>query len=317
MRRISAMILFLLLTSALLVVGPATTHALPQYRIDIPVVHTSYSHQIALVGQVSSITPPGIYITDVDSTFLRQVTHGPFRYEDPTWAPNGQQIAFITTMTGLSAADTQTALIISNVDGTQTLTVTTAAQPTHLDYPSWSPDGSRIAYTISQTSTTDIYTIKPDGSQPVQVTSNGTSTRPQWSPDGKRIGFVSPSTNANTIFTVLPDGTDPAPLVTSADGIQAFAWSPDGQRIAFSDSKGQIHMMNLQDRIEHVVANTAASDVSWSQDGAYLAYTAAVYKSIDVHIVNSDGTDNPVTVPFILYNRQHLLYTWAAAWSPR
>lgn len=58
--------------------------------------------------------------------------------------------------------------------------------------PAWAPDGSRIALTVEQGYSADIYTVGRDGSIPTNVTQNGGNDFwPAWSPDGAMLAFVS------------------------------------------------------------------------------------------------------------------------------
>src|SRR4029453_7189619 len=56
--------------------------------------------------------------------------------------------------------------------------------------PGWSPDGRRPAFYSARNRTSDLFTIRPDGSGLVAVT-GGTATPgfPSWSPDGARLVF--------------------------------------------------------------------------------------------------------------------------------
>src|SRR5205809_6617097 len=58
--------------------------------------------------------------------------------------------------------------------------------------PSWSPDGSHIAFQAYRTTTWQIWTIKSDGTDLKPVTAGPYDDRePSWSPDGQRIAFSS------------------------------------------------------------------------------------------------------------------------------
>ena len=62
--------------------------------------------------------------------------------------------------------------------------------------PSWSPDGSKIAFTSRRNGNCgplceEIYVMDADGSNPTRLTNNGErDTSPSWSPDGTRIAFI-------------------------------------------------------------------------------------------------------------------------------
>jgi len=102
--------------------------------------------------------------------------------------------------------------------------------------PSWSPDGTRIAFASDRDGDFDVYVMKADGSGVTQVTREPRSDRcPAWSPDGTRItyrGYAGP-TGGSQIFVMASDGSRATPLPHTYGGDQP-TWSPDGARIAYS-----------------------------------------------------------------------------------
>jgi Tol biopolymer transport system component len=104
--------------------------------------------------------------------------------------------------------------------------------------PTWSADGSRIAYRHQPGDdlTTDIYVINTDGSAARDLTGNNgvPDWGPSWSPDGRRIVWNS-DPNHHGIFRgylMKPDGSDVRPLGADV-WVEYPAWSPDGRRLAF------------------------------------------------------------------------------------
>jgi dipeptidyl aminopeptidase/acylaminoacyl peptidase len=111
-----------------------------------------------------------------------------------------------------------------------------------------SPDGSRVAYTVSTPIMTDeksetliqIWLANTDGSEKYQATfAEKSSTDPQWSPDGRWLAFTSRRGDKNQLFRMRASGGEAERLTEVKSDIGAYLWSPDGSRIGFlmSDPK--------------------------------------------------------------------------------
>jgi TolB protein len=94
---------------------------------------------------------------------------------DASWSPDGSKLAFRRWANGeadilIVTLNTQAVARI-HMDGVQS-------------YPSWSPDGKLIAFSSShENPMSDIYTMKPDGTGLVRLTSGeGSHWRPRWLP---------------------------------------------------------------------------------------------------------------------------------------
>lgn len=60
------------------------------------------------------------------------------------------------------------------------------------DYPTWSPDGSSIAFASQRDGNMEIYVMNSDGSDQTRITSDISKDEvPSWPPDGNKIAFVS------------------------------------------------------------------------------------------------------------------------------
>ncbi|MEA3420100.1 MAG: DPP IV N-terminal domain-containing protein, partial [Acidobacteriota bacterium] len=59
------------------------------------------------------------------------------------------------------------------------------------EYPKWSPDGGKIAYSANPTGNYDIFIMDEDGSNITQITaSTKNETSPAWFPDGKKFAYT-------------------------------------------------------------------------------------------------------------------------------
>jgi Tol biopolymer transport system component len=122
----------------------------------------------------------------------------------------------------------------------ETLEIKTITPPDSQDsglFPSWSPDGSLIAFDCGDY----ICTIHPDGTDMKRLTSPGSF--PVWSKDGKKIAFISSRGDlgkclnsggcgevgmySNAVFVMNSDGSDVTRLSWHNDeDIEWFAWLP-------------------------------------------------------------------------------------------
>jgi Tol biopolymer transport system component len=99
--------------------------------------------------------------------------------------------------------------------------------------PSWSPDGSKIAYHALINGKFDIYTIPSGGGGvPTRITfSPNDNGAPAWSPDGLKIAFENITGSGSYQVRYITLSTGQETIVT--DGMLP-QWSPDGNYLVFS-----------------------------------------------------------------------------------
>ena len=175
-------------------------------------------------------------------------------------------------------------------------------------WPSWSPDRSRIAYVTSTSGFrwflsvmnadgTDAHELfpSPDG---YQMFDDGPSA---WSPDGQWILFSStrPFNAAYGLWEVRPDGTD----LHAVGGGWGYspAWSPDGTKIAYEGTEpgvgNVIEVANADGSGAHRLTTGTQPETapSWSPDGTAIAYGRYTndWRTSSAHAIfvsNADGT---------------------------
>jgi serine/threonine protein kinase/Tol biopolymer transport system component len=143
----------------------------------------------------------GIYIMGSTGESCRRLTD--FGY-NPAWSPDGSKISFAEesvvdspqkrfSYSRIWTVDVATGVRkqISNADGVQ---------------PNWSPHGRRIAYWMRNADQRDVWTMKPDGTDPVPVTSDASlDWSPAWSADGKYLYFSSDRAGSSNLWRVRID----------------------------------------------------------------------------------------------------------------
>ena len=112
--------------------------------------------------------------------------------------------------------------------------------------PRISPDGSRIAYVVTQIDAeaseyrSAIWVVPYDGSaEPAQFTGGERrDTTPRWSPDGKWLAFASTrgedSKAPSNLYVIPAAGGEARKLTDQKESVESIVWSPDSTRIAFT-----------------------------------------------------------------------------------
>jgi Tol biopolymer transport system component len=120
----------------------------------------------------------GIFTMDLDGNNLVQLPTPDsliFKYKSPVWSPSGEMIAYIEN-NYLYNVNRTIEIILINADGTNRLSIGVFDRGFESIFgpsPSlcWSPDGSKIAFTMYEQSGIHIYTINKDGTNFTQITS--------------------------------------------------------------------------------------------------------------------------------------------------
>lgn len=101
--------------------------------------------------------------------------------------------------------------------------------------PQLSPDGRRVAYTVTATSLKEnrgvsrIWIAEVAGGEPRQITEGpGSDRQARWSPDGRSLAFVSTRENGPQLWILPVEGGEPHRLSNLPDGVSDPVWLPDG-----------------------------------------------------------------------------------------
>lgn len=180
--------------------------------------------------------------------------------------------------------------------------------------PSWSPDGTQIAFTsFAALRARTVWIMNADGSDPTALEIAAPAPcaddfpnprEPAWSPDGTKIAYAGLCAGQLDIFVMDPDGTNVTRLTESSGNDEDPAWSPDGTAIAFSsdrDGTERIWVMDADGSNEtflgpDVVCLPTSSLVDvrepdWSPDGTRIAFWSNCFGDRDIYLMDSDGSN--------------------------
>ncbi|MCX6561126.1 MAG: hypothetical protein NTZ26_11525 [Candidatus Aminicenantes bacterium] len=193
--------------------------------------------------------------------------------------------------------------------------------PASDEFPKWSPDGKRIAFSSNRTGRYQIHTMASDGSDVRQVThSEADAIEQAWFPDGRRLAFTEERRRAVGRSYILKsvglDGGTAETLLPEFEGSSALPeFSPAAPVLGFTGKRlrgWDIYVVDLATRaVRPLTEGGHACRPHFSPDGAKIAYASSEADGKgDIWIMNSDGsgrerlTDRPDT------------YDYFASWSP-
>ncbi len=224
--------------------------------------YSAFSPDGSLIAYVkNTVGGDGLYVVRPDGTGASRISPAGGNvdsWQDArrpfSWSPDGRQLVFSQNSepTGSPTYDPlDSRLYVVNADGSHLHPLLDATGAgiadgcfTRQDYrscgrleqPTWSPDGTAIAFVGVDASgseivgRSDVYVMHADGTgltrltDPQSVPTNYGCGLPAWSPDSTRIAF---NCGKGTAYVMNADGTG---LVTVAEAFGG-TWSPDGTQL--------------------------------------------------------------------------------------
>jgi Tol biopolymer transport system component len=201
----------------------------------------------------------------------------------PTWAPTGDQFAYITRRNGTDE------LWVRSTQGNWDRPVVTAKDFPTLEAllsPVFSPDGSRIAYTalLAGGGRRRSLAISPAGGGTPTVIADGYA--PSWSPDGSQIAFLWIKPDGSIPVATVSVGSDRQPHELGIPAANPPEWSPSGKFIAVSTFMG-VTLVSPDGKDTRMLPTLNSPALAWSKDSTAiygLAYNSdpPALKSLDV-----------------------------------
>ncbi len=173
-------------------------------------------------AQTQPSRSPEIWVMDADGSNPKKLTdHG----IDPTWSPDGKQIAFASRRDGVFQ------IYAMNSDGSSVHPLTKGKAES--SNPAWAPDGGAIAYaSATGDDRRGLFLMGADGSEPrgLAHSKHQDFCFPTWSPDGKTIVF-------SALTRLGPQG-----IVAQEEKPRCEQWSGEYQ-IFSMDADGKIKQL--------------------------------------------------------------------------
>jgi len=153
---------------------------------------------------------------------LQRLTVGRF-YDNlsPTYSPDGQRIAFVSTRAGLPQ------IYVMAADGTdqQLFAPFDYGATGSSNAPEWSPDGQAVAFHRDVGGTLQVFVLDVRTRAVRQLTSVGRNEDPTWAPDSRHMAFVSDRSGYRQLWIIDLETGRIRPLLQQS-GARLPAWSP-------------------------------------------------------------------------------------------
>ncbi|HMA23187.1 MAG TPA: hypothetical protein VKP00_04320, partial [Gemmatimonadaceae bacterium] len=171
--------------------------------------------------------------------------------------------------------------------------------------PRFSPDGKRVAITVVNPRSSDIWIYDIQRNTFTRLTAEGSNERPEWTPDGKRVLFRSERTGKPAIWWQPADGSGPAELLYAPpyEPFEAIV-SPDSKWLVFRTAPGSVYPRDIlavpldgDRKIVPLVVGPASDQMPrLSPDGKWLAYQSNEATRFEVYVRPFPGSGARVQV---------------------
>jgi TolB protein len=227
----------------------------------------------------------------VTSGDLRLSAHriSDFVYEKLT----GEKGIFSTRIAYVTKSGTRFTLWIADSDGENAQSALASPEP--IISPSWSPNGTQLAYVSFESRKPVIYAHDVStGKRRLLANFRGSNSAPAWSPDGRQIVATLSRDGGSQLYVLNSNGGEPKRLTQSSSIDTEPAFSPDGKYIYFVSDRGgapQIYRMSATGGNAERVTFAGNYNISpaISPDGRWLAYISRIGGAFKLQVMELAG----------------------------
>ena len=245
-----------------------------------------------------------LYVFELGSRELRQLTTGDWDESLGVWSPDGTRIAFASNRTDEPDGNENSDIWIVPSDLEEP-----TASPRRVTTnegsdrsPAWSADGRSLAYTtgirpdLIWYATTHLAVISIDGGEPYLLTTDldRNVSQPRFSDDGDWIWFRLEDSGENHVARIRPNGEDLERPISGPLSAGAFDWAGGtfAVSVSYLDHPGEIYRMTGAER-----GSGDLSRVTGHNDDFLSKVLVAEPRNIQFHSADGTEVEGFVTFP--------------------
>jgi dipeptidyl aminopeptidase/acylaminoacyl peptidase len=178
-----------------------------------------------------------IFVVDVSTKQVRQLTQGNFDEHSIDWSPDGKEILFVSNREPNQDEFFNYDIFALKV-ADNSIRRLTATEYNEYE-PRWSPDGKRIVFCGTRRGLTDrettmedthVWVINADGSERREIGAvlDNRQGVPRWAPDGSAVYFTLQERGSNHLVRLPISGGKPEYVVKDTGGVGGWSVGKDG-----------------------------------------------------------------------------------------
>jgi TolB protein len=207
---------------------------------------------------------------DQDGANIRYLTRGDELVVTPRFSPSSLDVTYMAFND-----DGDPKVLLMNIENSQREVV--GNFPGMTFSPRFSPDGQKIIMSLSEGSSTNLYTMDLRSRATTRLTdTSAIDTAPSYSPDGSRICFESDRGGSQQIYVMGAHGGDAKRISFSGGRYSTPVWSPKGDYIAFTKQNGgnfSIGVMKTDGSGERILTEGFHNEgPTWAPNGLFLMF---------------------------------------------
>lgn len=242
---------------------------------------------------------PAIHTTAPDGSRDQKLVSGRFECLFPRYAPGKEWLVYTAFPRGFPE------LMLFDIPAGKNTSLSARAGMNSL--AAVSPDGTRIAATLSYEGNPELYLLDLAGKVVKRLTRNrANDLSPSWSPDGSQLAFVSDRAGAPAVYLMASDGSGEPRRITHPFDSSSYcvnpAFSPKGDYLAFSARIGgrfdvMVHRVADGQFFKVTEGGPDEESLDWAPDNRHLVVSTKKGGASGLDVIDVRRPSNRFTIP--------------------